>query len=67
MGQDLDAAQEPGVEGLVHVTELSWTKRITKPSEVLTAGEEVEFQLGDETRRLRVEAIAAYVAEQATA
>ncbi len=23
---------EPGVEGLVHVTELSWTKRITKPS-----------------------------------
>ena len=33
---------EPGVEGLVHVTELSWTKRITKPSEVLKAGEEVE-------------------------
>jgi len=33
---------EPGVEGLVHVTELSWTKRITKPSEVLKAGEEVQ-------------------------
>jgi len=33
---------EPGVEGLVHVTELSWTKRITKPSEVLKAREEVE-------------------------
>ena len=26
---------EPGVEGLVHVSELSWTKRINKPSEVL--------------------------------
>jgi small subunit ribosomal protein S1 len=24
---------EPGVEGLVHITEMSWTKRITKPSE----------------------------------
>jgi small subunit ribosomal protein S1 len=36
---------EPGVEGLVHVTELSWTKRITKPSEVLKAGEEIEAQV----------------------
>ncbi len=33
---------EEGVEGLVHVTELSWTKRISKPSEVLRIGEEVE-------------------------
>ncbi len=33
---------EQGVEGLVHVTELSWTKRITKPSEVLRIGEEVQ-------------------------
>tara|TARA_B110000305_G_C19448085_1_gene646045 strand:- start:390 stop:2036 length:1647 start_codon:yes stop_codon:yes gene_type:complete len=33
---------EEGVEGLVHVTELSWTKRITKPNEVLRIGEEVE-------------------------
>ena len=33
---------EPGVEGLVHVTELSWTKRIAKPSDVLKQGEEVE-------------------------
>ncbi len=31
---------EEGVEGLVHVTELSWTKRITKPGEVLRIGEE---------------------------
>ena len=33
---------EQGVEGLVHVTELSWTKRITKPSEVLRIGEEIK-------------------------
>lgn len=33
---------EQGVEGLVHVTELSWTKRITKPNEVLRIGEEVK-------------------------
>jgi small subunit ribosomal protein S1 len=33
---------EPGVEGLVHVTELSWTKRIAKPSDVLKQGTEVE-------------------------
>jgi len=33
---------EEGVEGLVHVTEMSWTKRITKPSEVLSVGDEVD-------------------------
>ncbi|MFQ3225129.1 MAG: small subunit ribosomal protein S1 [Lentimonas sp.] len=33
---------EEGVEGLVHVTELSWTKRISKPSEVLKIGEEIQ-------------------------
>jgi len=33
---------EEGVEGLIHVSELSWTKRITRPSDVLSAGQEVE-------------------------
>ncbi|MBI61158.1 MAG: 30S ribosomal protein S1 [Verrucomicrobiales bacterium] len=33
---------EPGVEGLVHVTELSWTKKHTKPSEVLEKDQDVE-------------------------
>jgi small subunit ribosomal protein S1 len=33
---------EPGVEGLVHVTELSWTKRVAKPSDMLKTGQEVE-------------------------
>ncbi|MFP6894204.1 MAG: 30S ribosomal protein S1 [Opitutales bacterium] len=33
---------EAGVEGLVHVTEMSWTKRITKPADVLSVGDEVD-------------------------
>ena len=33
---------EEGIEGLIHVSELSWTKRITRPSDVLTLGQEVE-------------------------
>ena len=33
---------EEGVEGLVHITEMSWTKRITKPGEVLNVGDEVD-------------------------
>ncbi|HSH95008.1 MAG TPA: 30S ribosomal protein S1 [Roseimicrobium sp.] len=33
---------EPGVEGLVHVTELSWTKRIAKPADVLKVDQEIE-------------------------
>jgi small subunit ribosomal protein S1 len=33
---------EQGVEGLVHISELSWTKRISKPSEVLKIGQEID-------------------------
>ena len=36
---------EDGVEGLIHVSELSWTKRITRPSDVLTLGQEVEAKV----------------------
>ncbi|MEY5011804.1 MAG: ribosomal protein, partial [Verrucomicrobiota bacterium] len=35
-------AIEEGVEGLIHVSELSWTKRIARPSDVLSVGQEVE-------------------------
>lgn len=35
-------AIEEGVEGLIHVSELSWTKRITRPSDVLNEGDDVE-------------------------
>jgi len=33
---------EPGIEGLVHVSELSWTKKIARPSDVLNNGQDVE-------------------------
>ena len=33
---------EPGVEGLVHVSEMSWSKRTKHPSKVVKAGDEVE-------------------------
>ncbi|MBR2363559.1 MAG: 30S ribosomal protein S1 [Lentisphaeria bacterium] len=33
---------EQGVEGLIHVSEMSWTKRITKAGDVVSVGEEVE-------------------------
>lgn len=33
---------EEGVEGLVHVSELSWVKRIARPSDVLQVGQELE-------------------------
>ena len=35
-------ALEEGVEGLVHVSEMSWTRRVRHPSEILKVGEEVE-------------------------
>ncbi len=34
---------EEGVEGLVHVSEISWTKRIARASDVLSSGEEVDI------------------------
>ncbi|MGB9690122.1 30S ribosomal protein S1 [Thermogutta sp.] len=33
---------EEGVEGLVHISEMSWTRRINHPSEVVQVGDEVE-------------------------
>lgn len=36
---------EPGVEGLAHISELSWTKRIMHPSEVLKAGDAVQVRI----------------------
>ena len=33
---------EPGVEGLVHVSEMSWTRHIKNPSEMFSLGDEVE-------------------------
>jgi small subunit ribosomal protein S1 len=36
---------EPGVEGLVHISEMSWTKRINHPSEVVSIGDQIEVQV----------------------
>ena len=45
----------PGLEGLVHVSEISWTQRINKPSDVLELGQELAVRVVDinrEDRRL---------------
>ena len=36
---------EPGVEGLIHISEFSWTEKIKKPSAVLKSGQAVEAKL----------------------
>lgn len=36
---------EPGIEGLAHISELSWTKKITNPKEVLNIGDVVEAKI----------------------
>ena len=36
---------EPGLEGLIHVSEMSWTRRVAHPSKVLEVGQEVEVQV----------------------
>jgi small subunit ribosomal protein S1 len=33
---------EPGIEGLIHVSEMSWVKRVKKPSDLVKPGETVE-------------------------
>ncbi len=38
---------EEGVEGLVHISEMSWTRRINHPSELVSIGEEVEVVVLD--------------------
>jgi len=36
---------EAGIEGLIHVSEMSWTKKIKHPSKLLEIGQEVECQV----------------------
>ncbi len=44
---------EPGIEGLVHVSEMSWTKRVKHPSKVVSIGDEVEAVVLDVDERDR--------------
>ncbi len=46
---------EKGIEGLLHVSELSWTKRVTHPSKILAVGQEVDvaiLEIAPEHRRI---------------
>jgi small subunit ribosomal protein S1 len=36
---------EAGIEGLVHISEMSWTKRINHPNEVVSTGDKVEVEV----------------------
>jgi small subunit ribosomal protein S1 len=46
---------EPGLEGLIHVSEMSWTRRVAHPSKVLEVGQEVDVQvLGIDAANRRV-------------
>ncbi len=46
---------EPGVEGLVHVSEMSWSKRSQSPKKLVRSGDEVEVQvLGVDTDDRRI-------------
>src|SRR2546422_9957566 len=33
---------EPGIDGLIHISDMSWTKRVQHPSEVVKKGDEVD-------------------------
>jgi small subunit ribosomal protein S1 len=46
---------EEGIDGLVHISDLSWTKRVAHPSELLEKGDEVEaiiLKIDSENQRL---------------
>ncbi|MCB0332096.1 MAG: 30S ribosomal protein S1 [Bdellovibrionales bacterium] len=46
---------EEGVEGLIHVSEMSWTKKVRNPGKIVSTGDEVEaivLGLDDEQRRV---------------
>ena len=38
---------EPGIDGLVHVSDMSWTKRVEHPSEIVEKGDEVQVMVLD--------------------
>jgi small subunit ribosomal protein S1 len=46
---------EPGIEGLIHVSEMSWSKKMKNPSKVVSVGDQVEAVISDvnmDTRRI---------------
>ena len=46
---------EPGIDGLIHISDMSWTKRIQHPSEMLRKGDDVEVMvLGVDAENKRI-------------
>ncbi len=46
---------EAGIEGLIHISEMSWTKRVKHPSEEIKVGDEIQVKiLGIEDERKRI-------------
>lgn len=46
---------KPGVEGLIHVSEMSWTKRVKHPSKIVNIGDEVNalvLEIDEENKRI---------------
>jgi small subunit ribosomal protein S1 len=44
---------EPGIEGLVHISEMTWSHEIKHPSKIVTAGDQVEAQVLNVDRKSR--------------
>jgi small subunit ribosomal protein S1 len=38
---------EPGIEGLVHISEMSWTKRVQDPKELVNIGDQIQVKILD--------------------
>jgi small subunit ribosomal protein S1 len=45
MGYGAFVKLEPGIEGLVHISEMSWTRRINHPSELVNIGDQIDVQV----------------------
>jgi small subunit ribosomal protein S1 len=46
---------EEGIEGLIHISEMSWTKRVKHPSAILKLGDKVDamvLEMDKENRRM---------------
>ncbi|HEX41566.1 MAG TPA: 30S ribosomal protein S1 [Phycisphaerales bacterium] len=46
---------EPGIDGMIHISDLSWTKKFSHPSEAVTKGDEVRcvvLEVNEEKRRV---------------
>ncbi len=46
---------EPGVEGLIHISEMSWTKHVRHPSKLLNVGDDIEalvLSVNEEERKI---------------